>query len=169
MNQTCSNSFLDTIMPLWRNQNTWIPLYILIAVVASLQLKRNTWWWLLAAIITVVLTDQISSHIIKPIFARPRPCSMGLGHLLLQHCSGGYSFTSSHACNHFGITAFFIATLFQNKKVYQYLLVFWAATICFAQVYVGVHYPLDVLCGAILGVCIGKITSTLLLRKLLYK
>lgn len=120
INKSCSNPLLDAIMPAWRNQNTWIPLYILVLVAASIKLKKQVGWWLLAAIVTLILTDQISSHIIKPLFARPRPCSdvdfSQYVKLLLHHCSGGYSFTSSHACNHFGIALFFSGTLFQTKK-----------------------------------------------------
>jgi membrane-associated phospholipid phosphatase len=168
INKTLSNPFCDWVLPVWRNANTWLPLYLFILYIAIKKNKKQVWLWLLFAIITVALTDQISSHLIKPFVARLRPCAdptfSSQINLLLHHCSGGYSFTSSHACNHFGIAIYFIGTLPSLKK-YQYLLIFWATIICIAQIYVGVHYPLDVVCGAIVGVLIAKCTSNIYIAK----
>jgi undecaprenyl-diphosphatase len=115
----------------------------------------------LFAALTVLLTDQISSGLIKNFVQRPRPCFdpnfYSQVRLLLDHCSGGYSFTSSHATNHYGIAAFLFATLGSYFGHWKYLLFVWASLICYAQVYVGVHYPLDVIVGAILGYIIGSI------------
>jgi undecaprenyl-diphosphatase len=86
--------------------------------------------------------------------------------LLINNCSGGYSFTSSHATNHFGLALFLFITLQSVFKKWRYLFLFWAATICYGQVYVGVHYPLDVLCGAILGSATGYITGTVFNKKI---
>lgn len=170
INQRHTNSFFDWIMPIWRNSNTWIFLYILVLVFATLKLKKRIWIWILSAIATVILTDQTSSHIFKPFFARPRPCSdvdfAPKIRLLLDHCSGGFSFTSSHACNHFGIALFFITTLSSYLKNWKYLFILWAIIVCYAQVYVGVHYPLDVLCGAFLGAFIGKLTGNFCNKKI---
>lgn len=171
INQQHTNPFFDWLMPILRNSNTWIPLYIIILVFASFKLKQKAIGWFLFAILTILFTDQISSHLIKPYIARPRPCSdiefVTQVRLLLKHCSGGYSFTSSHACNHFGIALFFITTLSKYFYKWKYLFIIWAALICYAQVYVGVHYPFDVLCGGILGAIIGKIIGNWCNRKLL--
>jgi len=74
---------------------------------------------------------------------------------LVDHCGQNGSFTSSHATNHFGIAVFIFITLEKVWGKFNYLFLLWAAAICYAQVYVGVHFPFDVLGGAILGSCIG--------------
>lgn len=162
INKSTANSVCDGIMPLMRNSQTWIPLYILIIIFAAIKLKHKIWWWLLFAVATVLITDQVSSHIFKPFFARSRPCSdlnfLQQVRLLLPHCSSGYSFTSSHACNHFGIAFFIAATLKSYLGKWKFLFFVWATIIAYAQVYVGVHYPIDVLCGAILGCLLAKAT-----------
>lgn len=163
-NKQHTNSFFDWLMPVLRESKTWIPLYILILAFAAFKLKKKVWIWVLGAATTILLSDQISSHIFKPLFARQRPCAdvdfAPQVRLLLDHCSGGFSFTSSHACNHFAIALFIITTLKLYLKNWKYAFIFWAAIICYAQVYVGVHYPLDVLCGAGLGTLIGKLTGS---------
>jgi undecaprenyl-diphosphatase len=75
--------------------------------------------------------------------------------LLLDHCSGGFSFTSSHAANHFGLAMFIFMTIQPLFKKYTWLFFIWAAVIAYAQVYVGVHYPLDIFVGALIGLFIG--------------
>jgi undecaprenyl-diphosphatase len=116
-------------------------------------------------VINVALTDQISSSFFKPFFHRLRPCAdptlMHQSRLLLDHCSGGFSFTSSHAANHFGLAMFIVMTLQPLLKNYRYLFLIWAAIISYAQVYVGVHFPLDVFAGAIIGIAVGYLNSKL--------
>jgi undecaprenyl-diphosphatase len=81
--------------------------------------------------------------------------------LLLDHCSGGFSFTSSHAANHFGLAMFLFISLNPLFKKYTWLFFVWAAMIAYAQVYVGVHYPVDVLAGAIIGLLVGKLNGNI--------
>jgi undecaprenyl-diphosphatase len=146
-------------MPFFRESTFWIPFYLFLIVFVFVNFGKKGWVWLLFAFITVLLTDQLSSSIIKNWVQRPRPCADPLFsnqvRLLLDHCSGGYSFTSSHATNHFGVATFLFLTLGRYFGSWRYLLFIWAALICYAQVYVGVHYPLDVVFGAILGFTIG--------------
>lgn len=80
--------------------------------------------------------------------------------LLLKQCSGSYSFTSSHAANHFGMATFVSITLYPTFKRWIYFAYLWAFFISYAQIYVGVHYPLDVLGGAIVGVLAGLLTAS---------
>ena len=146
-------------MPWVRTSNNWVPLYIVLLGFIIYKWKQNAWRWIVLVIVNVVLTDQISSSIFKPLFHRLRPCVDPLfsnqTRLLLEHCSGGFSFTSSHAANHFGIAVFMVLTLQPLLKNYRFLFLIWAAIIAYAQVYVGVHYPLDILCGAIIGILVG--------------
>ena len=163
INTSWTNPFLDAVLPWWRDSNTWAPLYLFLILFVVINSKKQAFFWILAAIVTLVLTDQISSSLVKPLFARLRPCSdpslINQVRLLLPNCSGGYSFTSSHATNHFGFAIFVFITLKPLIKKWGNLLFLWAATISFSQVYVGVHYPLDILSGAILGLLIGYTTA----------
>mgnify|MGYP000377253903 FL=1 len=159
VNRVATHPFLDTIMPFFRESTFWIPLYLFLIVFVFVNFGKKGWVWLLFAFITVLLTDQLSSSIIKNWVQRPRPCADPLFsnqvRLLLDHCSGGYSFTSSHATNHFGVATFLFVTLGRFFGSWKYLLFIWAALICYAQVYVGVHYSFDVIFGALLGFMIG--------------
>ena len=169
INTGWTNSFLDSIYPWWREANTWTPLYLFLGLFAMLNFKKQGWLWVLFLIITVTLTDQISSTLIKSWIQRPRPCRdeflMSHVRLLLNNCSGGYSFTSSHATNHFGLAMFVFITSQYILKKWRYVFLLWAATICYGQVYVGVHYPLDVLCGAMMGSLIGYLTAQFFIKK----
>ncbi|MBE0645215.1 MAG: phosphatase PAP2 family protein [Bacteroidetes bacterium] len=101
----------------------------------------------LLLLVTIVLSDQISSFVIKPMFDRLRPCHV-LDHVrLLVGCGGGKSFTSSHATNNFALAV--LVSHFYPKA--RYYLLIWAALVAFSRVYVGVHYPSDILGGAVLG------------------
>ncbi|MEY3821097.1 MAG: phosphatase PAP2 family protein [Bacteroidota bacterium] len=159
INQVATHPLTDTLMPFFRESTLWIPFYLFLIVFVFVNFGKKGWVWLLFAFITVLLTDQFSSSIIKNWVQRPRPCAdpllYGQVRLLLDHCSGGYSFTSSHATNHFGVATFLFVTLGRYFGNWKYLLFIWAALICYAQVYVGVHYPLDVVFGALLGFLIG--------------
>ncbi|MEM1325859.1 MAG: phosphatase PAP2 family protein [Bacteroidota bacterium] len=158
INQDLSNPTLDAIMPYWREKTTWIPLYIVIIVFAFRQ-----WSWkvalsfLLFIAATVGIADQVSSQWIKKSVERTRPCKAeALAediHLLIP-CGSGYSFTSSHATNHFAVGIFIMLTLLKNKS-WRWLMLAWAGSIALGQVYVGVHYPLDIFVGGVIGSLIG--------------
>ena len=113
---------------------------------------------MLLLFLTAATSDLISSRFIKPMVERLRPCNdidVFEQINVLVRCGGGYSFTSSHATNHFAIAIFVIFWLGKDFKWVRYFFGFWATTIALGQVYVGVHYPLDIFGGAILGTIIG--------------
>ncbi|MGF1924924.1 MAG: phosphatase PAP2 family protein [Bacteroidia bacterium] len=113
--------------------------------------------------ITFALGDFISAKLIKPNVQRVRPCNeVSLSKSIIKRvpCGSGYSFPSAHATNHFAIALFLIGIFYRDWKWILPLGLIWAALVAFAQVYVGVHYPLDTLAGALLGTAIGLITST---------
>lgn len=161
INALGQNPFFDWLMPIWRNKLTWIPLYILLAGVILYQLKIKGLYLLLALGLTIGIADTVSSKIIKKTVKRERPCrNANLQEVRnLVHCGGGYSFTSSHATNHFAVAAFLIFLTGGIFGRWRYLLWIWAALVAYAQVYVGVHYPLDVICGGVLGVLIAYFTT----------
>ena len=170
INEDWTNSFFDTIFPLWREAMTWVPLYIFLALFIFINFGIKAWPWAFAMILTVTLTDQVSSHLVKPFIDRPRPCHDPLltDHirLLLQYCSNSKSFTSSHATNHFGVAFFIYRTMKPYFGKWGYLFFLWAASVSYGQVYIGVHYPVDVIGGALLGSAIGYTTSTLFNKKI---
>lgn len=165
INQHWTNSFFDALFPLWREAITWVPLYIFLLILMLINFGAKAWPWIIGLVITVALTDQVSSTLIKPFVNRARPCYDPLlaDHirLLMQYCSGSRGFPSSHATNHFGIALFIYRTMKMYFGKWTYLFFFWAATIGYGQLYIGVHYPSDVICGALLGLVLGYITSTI--------
>ncbi len=159
INQTYTHPFFDQVAPWWRDSNTWLPLYLFLLVFVFINFGKNAWVWLVFVILTITLSDQVSSGILKKYFERPRPCADPYFEfnvrLLLKHCSGAFSFTSSHAANHFALAVFISKTLGMFIGKWKWALYAWAATICYAQVYVGVHYPFDIVGGALVGSSIG--------------
>jgi membrane-associated phospholipid phosphatase len=151
-----------------RNPWIWMPLYVLLSAWISQYLGKKGLLTLLIIALVVATADQISSQLIKPWIGRPRPCQELFGHVrLLVPCGSGFSFTSSHAANHFAFAIFVGKIIRPYGPAISRLLWFWAALICYAQVYVGVHYPLDVLCGAILGSLIARLAHSILVRHLI--
>ena len=110
---------------------------------------------------TFAMGDLIASRIIKPFVARIRPCNdLSLTNEIINRvpCGTGYSFPSAHATNHFAIAIFLICLFYPKWKPILPLALFWAFLISFAQIYVGVHYPIDTIFGALLGTSIGFFT-----------
>jgi undecaprenyl-diphosphatase len=160
VNNHQSNAISDSIMPYLRNSVYWAPLYLFLLVFITVNFKSRGWWWVLIFLCTVSLTDIVSSKVFKEAFERLRPCAdpdfASNVRLLLNRCSGGFSFTSSHAANHFGMAMFMFITLRPVFKYWPAIFFLWAAAIGYAQVYVGVHYPFDVLGGMVIGLLFGS-------------
>jgi membrane-associated phospholipid phosphatase len=158
MNTQWHNSVLDAVLPFFRNQWTWVPLYFFLAMYMPAKYGRQGLKWCGLFVIAFALSDQVSAHLLKPIFHRLRPCNnpylADIVHIIVP-CGGGYSFPSSHASNHFTIGLFAASTLGKQVKWMWPAGIIWAVIVSFSQVYVGVHFPLDVTCGALLGTGIG--------------
>ena len=150
--------YMDGVMKIYTSTAVWIPVaLVLLFIVLKNNSPRAALLSVLAVVLTIVATDQMSSHLIKPFVARLRPCNdptiMHLIDTVNGYRSGGYSFTSSHACNSFGIFAI-VALLIRHRGLSLSMLL-WASINSFSRIYLGVHYPGDILCGAILGAAIG--------------
>jgi undecaprenyl-diphosphatase len=160
---------LDAFFPWFREAITWVPLYFFFLLFARINFKWKSLPWIFFVILNFALSDQISGFI-KDWVARPRPCNDILVQfymrLLIPHCPSSGSFTSSHATNHFAMAMFLWLTLRPILKKWAYLFFAWAALIAYGQVYVGVHYPIDVFCGAILGCLIGYATASFFNRRI---
>ena len=162
INGDLTNSFFDFLAPWWRNKFFWFPLYAIFLFLLFSRYRQKMWIPLLGAALTVTAADQISSAVVKQSVERYRPCKNSEIKdqviLRLESCGAGYSFTSSHATNHFAI-AIFIGLMLARKRWQWMILLAWASSIAIAQVYVGVHYPTDVFAGAILGSLIGGLVG----------
>lgn len=154
INGVWHHDFLDFILPYWRNKKTWIPFYVFLLLWIVKERGLKTFWILLLIGVTIALADQVSSQWIKKTVERIRPChdeSLKAVRNLVP-CGGGYSFTSSHATNHFALAMqLFLLFRLDWKNSFLVLLFIWAGLVAYSQVYVGVHYPLDVTMGAFLG------------------
>jgi membrane-associated phospholipid phosphatase len=159
INYEWQNSFFDWLMPWLRNSVLWAPLYLFMIVFIVTNFKKTGWWWVLFAICTVTVSDLVSSRLIKENIIRLRPCNdpalADWLRVLVGYRPQSSSFTSSHAANHFAVAAFIYVTLKKRFSKWPAAFFFWAFSICYAQLYVGVHYPLDVTGGAVIGILIG--------------
>lgn len=156
--------WLDAIAPYLRTPETWIPLYLFLIVFIIYRLRKTGILIVLVAGMTVGVADYTSSSIIKPAVERLRPCKDPIVHqyaVLLISCGSGYSFTSSHAANHFALSFFLILVCGTIFGRWRWLLLVWAALVSYAQIYVGVHFPFDILGGAILGTLLAWLGSRL--------
>lgn len=165
INQTISNAVFDFLMPVLRNANTWIPLYFLLAIYVIRRYKKEAWLYMLFVLVAFALADSCTHQMLKPIFNRSRPCYNGLLHvrLLVDHCGGRLSFPSTHASNHMAMAlSIILSGLFSNKWI-NLGWIFWAAIIGLAQVYVGLHYPADIIGGFITGCAIAWFNYKLIL------
>lgn len=161
LNQAWNHPWLDALMPIWRTKTTWLPLYALLLLVIAKDYKWKTFWALLLIAGSLALADQASSVWVKQTVQRLRPCREPLlmeQVKILVHCGTGFSFTSSHACNHFALVMqLFLLFRKEWKRGYWFFWFLWAASIAYGQVYVGVHYPLDVVAGALLGMVLAGV------------
>lgn len=154
--------FLDWLFPLLRNQFFWSPLYLFLVVFMLLNFGKDGFRWIVFFLITFAIGDFASSSVIKPLVGRLRPCNDPMLADIIRSvvsCGSGKSFTSSHAANHFALAMFSFKTIPFVKTSWKWLFLFWALIISYAQVYVGVHYPLDITFGALLGCIVGNGTA----------
>ncbi len=155
INQKWGNKFFDIILPPIRDKIFWVPLYFLIAILIMWKFKWKGILLLLLLALNFGISDQLSSSVVKPAVNRTRPCNdENLKEsviLRIDRCGVGKSFTSSHATNTFAFAVLCILFFGRRLKWLLPLGLFWAFSISYAQVYVGVHYPLDIIAGGLLG------------------
>jgi undecaprenyl-diphosphatase len=164
LNHRLANPLFDAVLPLFRDSLFWTPLYLFILAFILLNYGIKGLWWSLAFVFTVALCDLTGTYGFKETIQRLRPCNepslWGQVRLVIRSCSGGYSFLSNHAANHFGLATFMVCSFGSTFRPWSYAFYLWAFAIAFAQVYVGVHYPSDILAGALLGIGAGCLTAT---------
>lgn len=146
-------AWLDYLMYWITNKYTWFPVYALLAVGTVIRFGWEGVRIVVVLALVIVACDQLTSSLMKPTFERLRPCHnpsiAGLVHLV-KGCGGKYGFASSHAANTFGL-ATAIWLFFRNRSYLFAWWFVWAAVVSYSRIYVGVHYPLDIFIGAIVG------------------
>jgi membrane-associated phospholipid phosphatase len=153
INGTLANPVTDLIMPIITSDWVLRILYAVIVIMLLIKGDRKLRWLVLFSIVTLALTDQISSMYLKEWIARPRPChTIPVSQIhLLVNCGSGKSMPSSHAANCFGQALLFGLVY---RRVWWELIIF-ASLVALSRVFVGVHYPGDVLVGALVGALVA--------------
>lgn len=151
--------------PFWQfitEPRVWIPLYVLLLLALLVKLKARK--MVVAVVIiaaTVFATDSGSVHLLKNKVQRLRPCHQeqlqDKMRLAADHCGARYGFVSSHAANTFGIAVLVGSMLRPFMPLVPFILMVWASFSAYSRVYLGVHFPLDIVCGALYGGIIGWI------------
>ncbi|MCH7412233.1 phosphatase PAP2 family protein [Belliella sp. R4-6] len=145
--------FLDPIVFQLTQTIPWIPLYLFLTFLVVKKFGKQSWWVFISIGLTILIADQFTSGFMKPFFERLRPCHdprwEGIVHNFGK-CGGLYGFASSHASNSFGIATIMALTLTDRFQAVKWLFL-WAALFSYTRIYLGVHYPADVIVGASVG------------------
>lgn len=158
INHDLTNPFFDWLMPIMRNPRTWIPLYVFIFCFCIYKYRKIGVYIIVFLTLTFAIADSGSAGLGKHIFKRVRPCNdstMASTITVRIPCGTGYSFPSAHASNHFAIATLLVFVFSKRWRWIWLWAVLWAGSISFAQVYVGVHFPVDVTVGALYGIFVG--------------
>jgi undecaprenyl-diphosphatase len=150
-NHSLSISFLDKFFSLITSVNNWYIAYIILLLIAFIKGGRTGRIVTVGVLILIAITDQVNSAVLKELFHRLRPCAVLGDALTPVGCTGSFSFPSSHAFNNFA-AATFIVRFFPRLN---WALFLTAILISISRIYLGLHYPSDVLGGAVLGILFG--------------
>ncbi|HEY8389130.1 MAG TPA: phosphatase PAP2 family protein [Parasegetibacter sp.] len=170
LNGQLTHPVLDTILPFFRETLFWIPLYLFVITFMLMNFGKRGLGWIIFILITVALCDMVSTSLIKANVMRLRPCQdpsfARYIRLLIPGCPSESSFTSTHASTYFGMATFFFLTLRTILPKWIGFVFLWAGLIAYAQVYVGVHYPLDILFGALVGSAVAVFSAGFFNRRI---
>ncbi len=160
-------SWLDPLFFFTSNRFVWIPLYLLLAFFLFRRYRKKAWIIVAAVVISVFLSDQ-SCNLIKRSVQRPRPSHetelVDQVHLVAKpdgtlYKGGPYGFPSSHAANAMALAFIVVAFLTREKTLWTLLMFFWMLLVSYSRIYLGVHYPSDI----IVGWCVGALWSGLII------
>lgn len=153
-------AFFSTFMWYVSDRFIWLFLYaaLLYVIIKNVGFNVKLLFVILIFAAATGLSDYICSSVIRPMVCRPRPSNIDSGISMLintvnNYRGGHYGFPSSHAANSFALAT--ISALYFRKRALTLFMFVWALALCYSRMYLGVHYPTDILCGAILGTAIA--------------
>jgi undecaprenyl-diphosphatase len=165
------NNFFDIVM--WQISSIifWVPLYIILIGFLIYKYRKQSLYIILSIVLVIIISDQLSSSIIKPLVERLRPSHdpslEGLVHLINDYKGGKYGFVSSHAANTFGLAMFLI--LFFKNRIFSICIFSWASIVSYSRIYLGVHYPGDIICGATIGILAAWFVFVVFTKRIIKK
>jgi len=148
------SSYFDNFMWVVSAKLTWIPLYLSVLYLLIRTFKKDSIWIILSVILCIVISDQVASGLFKELVKRLRPSHVdnlkAVIHLVKGYDGGLYGFASSHAANSAGLAV--ITSLIFRNRLYTFSMLAWALLVSYSRIYLGVHYPGDILGGMAIGV-----------------
>ena len=155
------NPFFDSFMSLYSGRYIWIPMYAALLIVMLRRFPIAKVLLLLVGIgATIFIADQLCASVIRPIFERMRPSNLSnplseLTHIVNGYRGGPYGFPSCHAATSFALATF--AAIMLRQRGFTLFILTWAAINCYSRIYLGVHYPVDLIVGGLIGAAVGMI------------
>ncbi|MEL7003439.1 MAG: phosphatase PAP2 family protein [Bacteroidota bacterium] len=154
--------WMDPIMYWISDKKIWIPFYALLVYFIIKEYRWHSIFILIGIGLAITATDQIISGFMKPFFERFRPSRdpelESLVHIVNEYRGGRFGFASSHAGNSFAL-AIFMFSIFKDKYRWVKWIFLWAAIVSYSRIYLGVHYPGDIIVGAGIGLLMGWLFS----------
>lgn len=155
---------LDQLMIWVSDRYIWFPFYAYLLFRLYRQYGKKCYLPVLTLSLIIFCTDQVTSSLMKPYFERLRPCKDPLLEdliLVAGDCRGSFGFASGHAANAFGLAGFFF---FLEKSRFTMILLVWASLVAYSRIYLGVHYPGDVVAGSLVGLTLSSAGVAILHR-----